>query len=59
MKKKETVTQNKELSEATKEDLIAEVQRLRMENEYLKKLRALVQKRIDRENGKEPPSSMN
>ena len=59
MKKKETVTQNKELSEETKEDLIAEVQRLRMENEYLKKLRALVQERIDRENGKEPPSSTN
>ena len=59
MKKKETVTQNKELSEATKEDLIAEIQRLRMENEYLKKLRALVQERINRENGKEPPSSMN
>ena len=49
----------KELSEQTKEDLIAEVQRLRMENEYLKKLRALVQERIDRENGKEPPSSKN
>ena len=31
------------------EDLIAEVQRLRMENEYLKKLNALVQKRIKRE----------
>jgi transposase len=30
-----------------------------MENEYLKKLRALVQERIDRENGKEPPSSTN
>lgn len=27
------------------EDLLAEVQRLRMENEYLKKLNALVQKR--------------
>ena len=27
------------------EDLIAEVQRLRMENEYLKKLTALVQER--------------
>ena len=27
------------------EDLIAEVQRLRMENEYLKKLNALVQER--------------
>lgn len=51
--------EKKELSEQTKEDLIAEVQRLRMENEYLKKLRALVQERIDRENGKEPPSSKN
>jgi transposase len=59
MKKREPILQKKELSEATKEDLIAEVQRLRMENEYLKKLRALVQERIDRENGKEPPSSMN
>ena len=59
MGNKKTVSQKKELSEATKEDLIAEVQRLRMENEYLKKLRALVQERIDRENGKEPPSSMN
>lgn len=47
----------KEPSEQTKEDLIAEVQRLRMENEYLKKLRALVQERIDRENGNVPPSS--
>ena len=59
MGKKKPVSQNKDLSEETKEDLIAEVQRLRMENEYLKKLRALVQERIDRENGKEPPSSMN
>lgn len=48
---------NNELNEQTKEELIAEVQRLRMENEYLKKMRALVQERIDRENGKEPPSS--
>ena len=59
MGKKKSVSQKKELSEATKEDLIAEVQRLRMENEYLKKLRALVQERVDRENGKEPPSSTN
>ena len=59
MKKKETILQKNELSEESKEDLIAEVQRLRMENEYLKKLRALVQERIDRENGKEPPSSTN
>lgn len=49
----------KELPEQTKEDLIAEVQRLRMENEYLKKLRALVQERIDRENGNVLPSSTN
>ena len=59
MEKNKTVSKKKELSEETKEDLIAEVQRLRMENEYLKKLRALVQERIDRENGKEPPSSTN
>ena len=49
----------KKLEKETEEDLIAEVQRLRMENEYLKKLQALVQERIARENGKEPPSSMN
>ena len=34
------------------EDLLAEVQHLRMENEYLKKLNVLVQKRIKRENKK-------
>ena len=34
------------------EDLLEEVQRLRMENEYLKKLNALVQERIKRENEK-------
>lgn len=33
------------------EDLLAEVQRLRMENEYLKKLNALVQ---EREKSKKP-----
>ena len=49
----------KKLPKQTEEDLIAEVQRLRMENEYLKKLQALVQKRIDLENGKESPSSKN
>ena len=47
------------LNKETEEDLIAEVQRLRMENEYLKKLNALVQERIARENGNESPSSMN
>lgn len=40
------------LDKNVEEDLIAENQRLRMENEYLKKLQALVQERIDRENGK-------
>jgi len=49
----------KKLGKKTEEDLIAEVQRLRMENDYLKKLQALVQERIARENGKEPPSSTN
>ena len=44
----------KKLSKETEEDLIAEVQRLRMENDYLKKLQALVQERIARENGNEP-----
>jgi transposase len=49
----------KNFNKEMEEDLIAEVQRLRMENEYLKKLQALVQKRIAQENGNEPPSSMN
>ena len=40
-------------------ELLKEIQRLRMENEYLKKLQALVQERIARENGNEPPSSEN
>lgn len=40
------------LEKKDKEDLIAENQRLKMENAYLKKLNALVQERIQRENGK-------
>ena len=36
----------KELSKENEEDLIEEVQRLRMENAYLKKLQALVQERM-------------
>jgi len=40
------------LTKPAEEDLIAENQRLRMENEYLKKLNALVQERIERESGK-------
>ena len=47
MKKSKTSPKNKQ-----QEDLIAEVQRLRAENAYLKKLQALVQERIQRENGK-------
>ena len=42
----------KKLNKDIEEDLIAENQRLRMENEYLKKLNALVQERIKRENNK-------
>ena len=42
----------KKLNKDIEQDLIAENQRLRMENEYLKKLNALVQERIKRENKK-------
>ena len=38
-------TRKKKLSKDNEDDLIEEVQRLRMENAYLKKLQALVQKR--------------
>ena len=40
------------LDKKVEEDLIAENQRLRMENECLKKLNALVQERIERERKK-------
>lgn len=39
------------LDKKIEEDLIAENQRLRMENEYLKKLDALVRERIKQESG--------
>ena len=42
----------KPLDKNVEEDLIAENQRLRMENECLKKLNALVQERIERERKK-------
>ena len=40
------------LDKKFEEDLIAQNKRLRMENEYLKKLQALVQERIEQENKK-------
>jgi transposase len=40
------------------EELELVIERLRAENAYLKKLRALVEKRVDRENGNAPKSSM-
>ena len=42
----------KKLSKEVEEDLIEEVQRLRMENAYLKKLQALVQQRNNPQNKK-------
>lgn len=50
---KGTNPRKEQLKPKVEEDLIKEVQRLRMENEYLKKLNALVQERIKRESGKE------
>ena len=49
---KTTKMNNKKIDKSVEDDLIAENQRLRMENEYLKKLHALVQERIKRENKK-------
>ena len=49
----------KQLSKEVEEDLIAENQRLRMENAYLKKLQALVQERVKRENPKKHKPSQN
>ena len=51
-KKMNSKSKNKKLNKEIEEDIIAENQRLRMENEYLKKLNALVQERIKRENKK-------
>lgn len=44
---------------STREELLAEIEQLRMENAYLKKLRALVQKRTHQENAKKSKSSTN
>ena len=50
--KKYMNSKSKKTKKENEDDLIAENQRLRMENEYLKKLNALVQERIKRENKK-------
>lgn len=47
------------LSKDVEEDLVDEIQRLRIENAYLKKLNALVQERIQRENPKKQKLSAN
>lgn len=47
------------LSDETEKDLIEEVQQLRMEVAYLKKLNALVQERVKRENPKKHKPSQN
>lgn len=49
----------KKISEKTEKDLIEEVQQLRMENAYLKKLQALVQERVKRESPKKHKPSQN
>ena len=51
-KKMSSKPKKKKISKEAEKDLLEEVQRLRMENEYLKKLNALVQERIKRENKK-------
>jgi transposase len=50
--KNNNMSNPKKFTEATEKNLIAEVQQLRMENAYLKKLNTLVQERIKRENEK-------
>ena len=51
-RKMSSKSNNKKLDKKDEKDLLAEVEQLRMENEYLKKLNALVQERIKRENKK-------
>lgn len=51
-RKMSSKSNNKKLDKKDEKDLLAEVEQLRMENEYLKKLNTLVQERIKRENKK-------
>ena len=48
---------NKQLETYTKEELIEKLEWLQLENDYLKKVRALVQEREARESGKQPKPS--
>lgn len=49
----------KRCAEVSKDPLLVELEYLRTENAYLKKLKALVEQRITRESGKEPKPSKN
>ena len=49
---KTTKTNHQNLNNKSKEELIEEVEQLRMENAYLKKLRALIQKGTKPNSGK-------
>ena len=51
-KKKEKIQNTKLPTEQSYEELLLEVERLRIENEYLKKLRALIQERTNSKNEK-------
>ncbi len=51
---KNTTGRPPKLDKAVEEDLIAEVQRLRLENAYLKKLHALALSRMESENKTKP-----
>lgn len=57
--KMNTTKKHKKLINEVEEDLIAEVQRLRMENEYLKKLNALIQEKERSPRKIKPSQSMN
>lgn len=52
IKKSMSSKPSKNKAKESEQDLLAEIEQLRMENEYLKKLNALVQERIKRENKK-------
>ncbi len=59
MKKDSKEQKNQTLAEGSVETLQAEVERLRMENAYLKKLNALVQNKEKSPKKTKPKSSMN